>query len=134
VVTESSKEQDPDRYIQLLGLGCRIWIAEAEPDRCPVGYVVVGPSLLPIARPGELDVKRIYVLSRWHGSGVGEALMEKAVDYARSDHQERLIVGVYVGNVRAQTFYERWGYEKIGERTFSVGPKQYEDYLYALKL
>ncbi|MEI9891437.1 MAG: GNAT family N-acetyltransferase [Caulobacteraceae bacterium] len=74
------------------------------------------------------------MLSKWHGQGVGEALMTKAVDYARADHQERLIVGVYVGNARAQAFYQRWGYEKIGERTFSVGSKQYEDYVYALKL
>jgi ribosomal protein S18 acetylase RimI-like enzyme len=134
VVAHCANAHDPDRYIQLLGLGCRIWIAEAEPGGCPVGYVVVGPSFLPIAKPGELDIKRIYVLNRWHGTGVGEALMQKAVDYARADHQERLIVGVYTGNARAQAFYERWGYEKIGERTFSVGPKQYEDYVYALKL
>jgi ribosomal protein S18 acetylase RimI-like enzyme len=96
--------------------------------------VVVGPSLLPIARPGELDIKRIYVLSRWHGAGIGKDLIAKAVDYARADHQERLIVGVYKGNARAQGFYERWGFEKIGERTFSVGPKQYEDFVYALAL
>ena len=134
VVAHCANSHDPDRYIQLLGLGCRIWIAEAEPGRSPVGYVVVGPSFLPIARPGELDVKRIYVLSRWHGKGIGRALMDKAVDYARSDHQERLIVGVYIGNSRAQAFYERWGFEKIGERTFSVGPRQYEDYVYALPL
>ena len=134
IIAHCAQAHDPDRYIQLLGLGCRIWIAEAEPDRCPVGYVVVGPCLLPIAKPGELDIKRIYVLSRWQGMGVGEALMAKAVDYARADHQERLIVGVYVGNARAQAFYDRWGYQKIGDRTFSVGPKQYEDYLYALKL
>jgi diamine N-acetyltransferase len=134
VVAHCAQAHDPTRYVQLLGLGCRIWIAEAEPDRCPVGYAVAGPCLLPIARPGELDIKRIYVLSRWHGNGIGKALMEKAVDYARSDHQERLIVGVYIGNARAQAFYERWGFEKIGERTFSVGPKQYEDYVYALPL
>ncbi len=134
IIAHCAQAHDPDRYIQLMGMGCRIWIAEVEPDRSPVGYVVVGPSLLPIARPGEIDIKRIYVLSKWHGQGVGEALMTKAVDYARADHQERLIVGVYVGNARAQAFYERWGYEKIGERTFSVGPKQYEDYVYALKL
>ncbi|HEY4032158.1 MAG TPA: N-acetyltransferase [Caulobacteraceae bacterium] len=134
VIAHCAQAHDPSRYIQLLALGCRIWIAEAEPDRCPVGYVVAGPCLLPIARPGELDVKRIYVLSRWHGSGIGKALMAKAVDYARADHQDRLIVGVYKGNTRAQDFYESWGFEKIGERTFSVGPKQYEDFVYALTL
>lgn len=134
ILAHCAQAHDPDRYIQLLGLGCRIWIAEVAPGACPVGYVVVGPCLLPIARPGELDVKRIYVLSRWHGTGVGKALMGKAVDYARTDHQERLIVGVYKGNTRAQGFYEGWGFEKIGERTFSVGPRQYEDFVYALKL
>src|SRR4051812_29296900 len=76
VIEHCAQAHDPDRYIQLLGLGCRIWIAEVEPGRSPVGYVVVGPCLLPIARPGELDVKRIYVLGKWHGQGVGQALMD----------------------------------------------------------
>lgn len=134
VIAHCKQAHDPDRYIQLLQLGCKIWIAEVEPDRAPVGYVVVGPSLLPIARPGELDVKRIYVLERWHGQGVGPAMMDKAIEYARKDGQDRLLVGVYVGNARAQAFYARNGFEKIGERTFTVGPNQYEDYVYALKL
>src|SRR5215469_2437342 len=77
IIAHCAQAHDPDRYIQLLGLGCRIWIAETEPDACPIGYVVVGPCLLPIARPGELDVKRIYVLSRFHGRGVGKDLMAK---------------------------------------------------------
>lgn len=134
VVAHCGQAHDPDRYHQLLALGCRIWIAEVEPGRAPIGYVVAGPCLLPIARPGELDIKRIYVLEKWHGSGVGPALMQKAIEYARSDGQERLLVGVYIGNARAQAFYRRSGFEQIGQRTFSVGPRSYEDYVFALKL
>lgn len=134
VIAHCGQAHDPDRYRQLFQLGCRIWIAEVEPGRAPVGYVVVGPCLLPIARPGELDVKRIYVMQRWHGKGVGAALMQAAIDYARSDGQERLIVGVYVGNARAQAFYAAKGFEQFSQRTFSVGPKTYEDYVYALRL
>jgi ribosomal protein S18 acetylase RimI-like enzyme len=134
VIAHCREAHDPARYVQLISLGCQIWIAEVEPERAPVGYVVVGPSMLPIARPGELDIKRIYVLERWHGQGVGPVLMQQAIDYARRDGQERLLVGVYVGNARAQAFYSRNGFEKIGERTFTVGPKSYEDYVYALTL
>lgn len=134
VVAHCAQAHDPDRYRQLLQLGCRIWIAEAEPGRAPVGYVVAGPCLLPISRPGELDIKRIYVLEKFHGSGVGPALMQKAIDYARADGEERLLVGVYTGNARAQAFYTRHGFEQIGQRTFSVGPRTYEDYVYALML
>ena len=134
VIAHCGAAHDPDRYRQLLQLGCRIWIAEVEPDRAPVGYAVVGPSMLPIARPGELDIKRIYVLQRWHGSGVGAALMDAAIDYARADGQERLIVGVYIGNARAQAFYQARGFEQISQRTFSVVPKTYEDYVYAKPL
>ena len=77
------------------------------------------------------------VPARWweaYGSPELNALMDQAITYARKDGQERLLVGVYVGNARAQTFYQRNGFEKIGERTFSVGPRQYEDYVYALSL
>ena len=134
VIAHCAEAHDPARYRQLLQLGCRIWIAEVEPDRAPVGYVVVGPSMLPIARPGELDIKRIYVLSKFHGQGVGIELMKTAIDYAKKDGQDRLLVGVYVGNARAQAFYQRSGFQKIGERTFTVGPKSYDDYVYALEL
>ena len=134
VIAHCGAAHDPDRYRQLLQLGCRIWIAEVEPDRAPVGYAVVGPSMLPSHRPGEHHIKRNKEQQRRHGSGVGAALMDAAIDYARADGQERLIVGVYIGNARAQAFYQARGFEQISQRTFSVGPKTYEDYVYAKPL
>src|ERR1700760_2066765 len=60
VVAHCAQAHDPARYNQRRALACRFGTAGAEPQACPIGYVVVGPCLLPIARPGELDVKRIY--------------------------------------------------------------------------
>ncbi|MEI9891438.1 MAG: hypothetical protein WDN45_13740 [Caulobacteraceae bacterium] len=51
IVEHCAQAHDPDRYIQLLGLGCRIWIAEVAPDASPVGYVVVGPRCCPSPGP-----------------------------------------------------------------------------------
>ncbi len=134
IVAHCAQAHDPDRYRQLIGMGCHAWLAEIEPGRAPVGYALIGPSLLTMARPGELDLKRIYVLDRWHGAGVGAALMAAATAYARADGQSRLLVGVYSGNAKAQAFYAKWGFQRVGERQFNVGSKVYQDWVYAFDL
>ena len=64
----------------------RIWMALAQPGLAPVGYAVLAPSDLPVPdpRPGELEVKRIYLLNRFQGSGLGRRLMATAIEQARA--------------------------------------------------
>src|SRR3954468_16881218 len=63
----------------------RAWMAEVEPGYAPVGYLVVAPPSVPVAdpQPDDVEVKRIYLLHRVQGTGLGARLMQAAVEYAR---------------------------------------------------
>src|SRR4051812_2869169 len=57
-----------------------VWVAEASPGRAPVGYLVLTAPDLPIElRPDDLEVKRIYLLHRFQGLGLGRNLMNAAI-------------------------------------------------------
>ena len=92
-----------------------LWLADARNGGAPVGYAVLDSPQLTIAEPGDLEVKRIYVLSRFHGTGVGSRLMTAALDEARHRGAQRALLGVYANNHRALAFYAKYGFEIVGE-------------------
>lgn len=107
-----------------------LWLAEVEPGPAPVGYLHLAPPDLPVeTRANDIEIKRIYLLSRFHGSGSGRALLEAAEEEARARKMGRLLLGVYKGNEKALRFYEKAGFEKVGERKFDVGGAVYEDWV-----
>lgn len=113
-----------------------IWIAEVAPGGAPVGYLVLTTPDLPVADldPRELEVKRVYLLHRFQGAGLGAQLMQQATEHASAMGAPRLLLGVYSGNDAAIGFYERLGYVKIGTRSFEVGGSTYHDFVMALPL
>lgn len=115
---------------------CAVWMAIAQPGGAPVGYLVLAPASLPLdeLHGDDLEVKRIYLLHRFHGGGVGRRLMASAAEHARRAGCRRLLLGVYARNHDAIRFYERFGYRAIGRRLFEVGSTAYEDAILALDL
>jgi len=105
------------------------WLAEAVPGGAPVGFAMLSPPDLPSVETFDDDVelRRIYLLHRFHGGGHGAGLMDAAVDEARRRGARRLLLGVYKKNPRALAFYARQGFEPIGDRLFRVGDTDYED-------
>jgi ribosomal protein S18 acetylase RimI-like enzyme len=114
----------------------RMWLAEASEGRAPVGYIVMSPPDLPPSsvRPGDTEIRRIYVLHRFQGEGVGWSLMTTALDAARRTGKKRALVGVYGRNESAIAFYKRVGFTVIGERKFQVGTTVHDDLVLALDL
>jgi diamine N-acetyltransferase len=112
----------------------RLWIAETETG-VGVGYAVLCPPDLPapFGLP-DLELKRIYLLSRFQGLGVGAGLMAAAVDAARAAGAPRLLLGVYGGNAGAIAFYARQGFAEVGTRKFPVGANVYDDLVLARPL
>jgi ribosomal protein S18 acetylase RimI-like enzyme len=112
-----------------------VTVAELAPGYAPVGYAVLTAPDFPIDRlPGDIELRRIYTLRQVYGSGVGGALMERALADARACDGKRLLLGVWEHNVRARTFYERQGFSVIGSREFVVGGEVHVDPVYALEL
>jgi diamine N-acetyltransferase len=114
----------------------KLWIAEAEVGRAGVGYLALTPPKLPIAepRPDDLEVKRVYILHRFHGFGIGRRLMDAATEYARTKRCRRLLLGVYSKNHEAIAFYEKLGYVRAGVRKFRVGHNDYDDLILTIDL
>ena len=106
----------------------RCVLAEAEPGDAPIGYIVCCEPDLPIdPLPHDYELRRIYLLHRFQGLGIGRALMDAAVSYARELGRTRLLLGVYGENLDAIRFYERAGFTQVGERLFTLGSTTHQD-------
>lgn len=101
----------------------------------PVGYAMLVPPEHPeLQQEKDWELKRFYLLGPWQGGGNGRALMEQALDVARTRQAKRLLLAVYESNHRAVAFYERAGFAYIGETTFMVGDVPFRDMVYAREM
>jgi GNAT superfamily N-acetyltransferase len=106
-----------------------LWLAEVPPGAAPVGYAGLAPPDLPIETgAGDIELRRIYLLQRFHGGGAGQSLMDAALEHAKQSSAKRMLIGVNDANPRAIAFYRRNGFSDIGTRRFQVGANHY-DYL-----
>jgi ribosomal protein S18 acetylase RimI-like enzyme len=134
IVLHCEREHSVARYAGWLrSPTARTWIAETPERGATVGYLVGERADLPLAdlAPSDYEVKRIYLLSRFQGGGVGRALMERALADAAAAGASRLLLGVYAGNARAIGFYERLGFVACGARKFRVGRHECDDLIMA---
>ncbi len=104
-------------------------------DGVTVGYCQLGAYELPIACDGApLEIHRLYVDSSVKGAGVARALMDDALAQARSRGATSLWLSVWENNARAQAFYNRYGFEHMGEHKFMVGKTADRDFIWRLRL
>jgi ribosomal protein S18 acetylase RimI-like enzyme len=113
----------------------RLFLAEA-PGGAPVGYGVLAPPDLPLPDlgPHDVEIKRIYVLHRFHGQKVGWSLMNAMLTEGRGAGRRRALVGTLGTNARAIAFYGSFGFRLAGERQFRVGRTVCDDVIMALTL
>ena len=74
-----------------------------------------------IKGPNPVELVRLYVNSNWHGQGVAAKLMENGLEQARKLGYATLWLGVWEKNWRAQSFYKKWGFAKVGSHIFKLG-------------
>jgi diamine N-acetyltransferase len=118
------------------------WLADPEYKQClaelngaPVGFAVLSPPDLPVVLDKhDIELKRIYLLHRFHGGGLGRRLLEWSIAQGRSLGRKRLLLGVKADNTVALAFYDRVGFLRIGERKFLVGAMLCDDYILSLSL
>jgi ribosomal protein S18 acetylase RimI-like enzyme len=136
IITHCAKVHSADLYrMQLLDSGYNFWSAEIAPGGAPVGFAMLAKPDLPIPNTShDLELKRIYLLSKFHGGGIGKQLLSAAIECARAKGAKRLLLGVYGGNTKAQGFYKSRGFKQVGSRTFVVGGVGYDDNIMALSL
>lgn len=134
IVRHCRKAHHPEVYARWLeDPSCAMWVAVAG-EETAVGFAVLTPSDLPGRLPDDLELRRIYLLSRFQGQGAGRALLETAAKEAAARGARRLTLGMYGENLPALAFYRRMGFAQTGTRDFQVGDKLCSDLVLALDL
>ncbi|GGE19928.1 N-acetyltransferase [Polymorphobacter glacialis] len=133
ITLHCEREHSAAAYRNCLERGDAAWLAEARCGQAPIGFSLVGKSNLPgsASDGSDVELKRIYILSRFHGGGLGAELMRQAVAHAADEGFRRLLLGVYAGNDRARAFYAKNGFIQIADRRFRVGDREYDDVVLA---
>lgn len=121
-------------------------LAEVEGELAGYAHLHLGPPVLEscelaasalhanLPDTPAIEIVRIYADSPWIGKGVGPALMQACLDEARNRGCDLVWLGVWEHNPRAQAFYHKWGFEKIGAHTFMLGDDLQTDWVMARKL
>lgn len=100
-----------------------IWAAEVDEGKSLVGFVVLGK---PNAREGSMgEIKRLYVLHRFHSLGLGTRLIKEAIHTAAAEGCQTLSLIVQDLNESAANFYQRLGFKVVQEEPCRVGSTDY---------
>lgn len=106
------------------------------PESAALGY-----TMLVTGEPTDADVRaaltirptvelsKCYVLPGHHGRGVAAALLTTTIDAARASGAAGIWLGVNQQNSRAQAFYARHGFARVGVKHFQVGDRLEDDYV-----
>lgn len=107
---------------------------------------LIGYTLLVVEQPSDDDVaavidfvpaaelSKVYVHPDAHGSGAAADLVTAAIADARARGVAGMWLGVNQQNVRAQRFYAKCGFTRVGTKRFQVGAGLEHDFVYALDL
>lgn len=94
-----------------------------ESNGAAAGYAWVARTEAPECVRGALPVElvRFYIRKPWQGRGAAQKLMAHCLEHARGQGYETMFLGVWEHNVRAQRFYAKYGFRRVGEHVFQVG-------------
>lgn len=99
------------------------------------GFIKLGPLRLPIEPLGKaVELRQLYMLGPWQGSGAARDLMDWVMAEARRRGVDELYLSVFTQNHRARRFYYRYGFEEVGPYAFMVGNQADADIILRLAL
>jgi ribosomal protein S18 acetylase RimI-like enzyme len=130
ILMHCQSQHSPATYRKYLGHPeTKAWLAVVQPGDAPVGYAMLTAPDLPLSDITETDIelKRIYLFSRYQRSGGGKRLFDQALIAAKESGKTRMLLGVHAENARALAFYRKNGFEQVGVRTFTIGAMVYDD-------
>ena len=112
-----------------------VWVAIDEAN-VALGYAVLRVAAAPpsVAGAHPIEIARLYADERWHGHGVGGALMSACVTQARDWSGDVAWLGVWDANARAIAFYQKHGFRIVGAQSFLLGTDVQSDHLMARPL
>ena len=143
--TEHNTKEDLDKYLEesfsnekllaeLINPDSTFYFAEIEDN--VVGYLKInfGDSQTELKENEALEIERIYVLQKFHGKKIGQALYEKASSIAKEMKVNYLWLGVWEENHRALHFYKKNGFVPFDTHIFKLGNDEQTDIMMKLEL
>jgi len=97
------------------------WVAE-DHGRL-VAYVQLRSGTTPTVVNGNspMEIQRFYVDAGHHGQGLAHGLMEHILTRTAAAGADVVWLGVWEHNPRALAFYRKWGFDVVGDQTFTLG-------------
>ena len=111
----------------------------AEEGGTPAGFVVIGrtktppPGSSPIRPSHSGEVYALYLHPDFWRKGIGTALIKHAARELKDRKHSTVCLWVLDANVRAKSFYEKMGGQKIGNKMFEIGPSKLKEVCYGWK-
>lgn len=91
-------------------------------DQDPIGFMSVQQNY----EPNKTKVHKLYILPSYHGKGLGKILINKAKEFAASNHNSGIMLQVKRDNP-AVDFYKKLGLVIVKEFKFEIGNGYYMD-------
>ncbi len=81
-----------------------------------------------------VELSKCYVRAANHGAGTAARLMQASIELARSRGAAGAWLGVNELNARANAFYAKHGFERVGTKKFLLGDHWEDDFVRELAL
>lgn len=129
IYTAIDRPWPADRQRQhLIALSPREAVHVAEADREGIighqSLELWAPSLGSMAHVGQIGT---FLAPAWRRRGIGEALFQRTVAFARDRHFQKFVIQVRSSNLGAQCFYQRLGFVLCGRLARQVRIDDQED-------
>jgi ribosomal protein S18 acetylase RimI-like enzyme len=97
-------------------------------DSVPVGFAKVKKHSLndQIESGSQMELQKIYVLTYYHGSGAGPALMQAVLNLTQELKPDFVWLDTHISNTKAIHFYGKHGFKKHGTHYFTIGTQTFE--------
>ena len=89
-----------------------IFVALADNNSKPVGFTQLYPNYSSVRAIKNWTLNDLYVDSDYRKQGIGEKLIQTAMEYAKNDNAKFVELSTAVDNYTAQSVYEKIGFKK----------------------
>ena len=97
---------------------------------CGYSKIVANKNPMDTEKRKCVELERIYVAQNFTGLGVGSKLMDECLKAAAKGGYRAVWLGVWENNDHAVQFYKKWGFKRIGNKSFILGKGVQNDYIY----
>ena len=101
-------DEDLDHITEVYSGRGGFWLAVSEDQ-------VIGTVALKDMGDNTVKLKRMFVQSDLHGTGIGEALLQSALTHAQKQGFTKIVLNTNEHMTRAHHFYEKHGFKNIGK-------------------